>query len=97
MSRACSITGKKVLFGNNVSHSQRKTRRKYMPNIQHVTFISDILKCRIRLKVTTSTIRTIEKNGGLDNYLLKTSFRKLTEEALKLKRQMKKVLQKENH
>lgn len=91
MARRCTLTGKNAQSGNNVSHSQRKTRRRFLPNVQNVTLRSDILSQNVSLKVTASTLRTVEHNGGLDNYLLNTSSRKLTEEAIKLKRKIQKA------
>ena len=71
MSNSCQITEKKLQFGNIVSHSKRKTRRTFLPNIQNVSFISKYIG-KIQLKVSPSAIRTVEINGGLDDYLLKT-------------------------
>ena len=73
MSSRCQLTGKKYLSGNNVSHAKNRTKRKFLPNLQKITFISDILGCSIQLKVAASTIRTVEKKGGLDEFLLNTS------------------------
>ncbi len=92
MARRCTLTGKNPQSGNNVSHSQRKTRRRFLPNVQNVTLQSEILKTGVSLKVTASTIRTVEHNGGLDSYLLNTSSRKLTDEAIKLKRKIQKAV-----
>ena len=91
MSRRCCITGKGVLAGNNVSHAHNKTRRRFLPNIQKTTLLSDALGQAISLKLSTNAIRTIEKNGGLDAYLLSTSNDKLTEDAKRLKRRIKKA------
>lgn len=91
MSRRCSITGKGVLAGNNVSHAHNKTRRRFLPNIQKTTLLSDSLGQAISLRLSTNAIRTIEKNGGLDAYLLSTSNDKLTDEAKRLKRRIKKA------
>lgn len=91
MSRRCSITGKGVLAGNNVSHAHNKTRRRFLPNIQKTTLLSDSLGQAISLRLSTQAIRTIEKNGGLDAYLLSTSNDKLTDEAKRLKRRIKKA------
>lgn len=91
MSRRCSITGKGVLAGNNVSHAHNKTRRRFLPNIQQTSLLSDALGQAISLKLSTRAIRTIEKNGGLDAYLLSTPNAKLTEEAVRLKRRIKKA------
>ena len=91
MARRCTLTGKQPQSGNNVSHSQRKTRRRFLPNVQNVTLRSDILQQGVSLKLSASTIRTVEHNGGLDSYLLNTSSRKLTDEAVKLKRKIAKT------
>ena len=91
MSRRCSITGKGVQAGNNVSHAHNKTRRRFMPNVQKTSMLSDALGQSISLKLSTRAIRTIEKNGGLDAYLLTTPNEKLSEEALRLKRRIRKV------
>ena len=88
----CALTGKKVQFGNNVSHSKRRTRRKFEPNIQKVTLVSDVLGCDIALSVSTRTLRTVQKQGGLDAYLMKTSDSGLAEEGLRLKRRVAKKL-----
>jgi len=88
MARRCGITGKGVLTGNNVSHANNKTRRRYLPNLQETSFFSDVLATSIQLRLTTSGIRTIEHNGGLDAFLLGTPNRKLPEEAQSLKRRI---------
>ncbi len=92
MAKKCSLTGKGPQSGNNVSHSNRKTRRRFMPNIQPVSFLSEALGQKVKLRVTPSTIRTVEHNGGLDNYLLTTSSLKLTPEAVALKKKIKKAV-----
>ena len=90
MARRCSITGKGVLTGNNVSHSHRKTRRRFLPNVQQASLYSDALNESVKLKVSTQALRTIEHNGGLDAYLLGTPSGKLGTEALRLKRRIEK-------
>ena len=85
MSRRCMITGKGVLTGNNVSHAHNKTRRRYLPNLQNTSILSDALGQMVRLRVTPNAIRTIDHKGGLDAYLLGTPNRKLTLEANRLK------------
>lgn len=90
MSRRCEITGKGVMTGNNVSHANNKTRREFGPNIQNVSFLSEILG-KVRMRATTSGIRTVEKNGGIDAYLMKTPNRKLTDETRKLRRKLEKA------
>lgn len=91
MARRCELTGKGVQSGNNVSHSNRKTRRRFLPNMQDITLRSDALGVSVSLSVPASTIRTVEHNGGLDNYLLTTSSRKLTAEGIALKKRIKKA------
>ena len=88
MSKKCQLTGKTYLSGNNVSHAKNRTKRRFLPNLQKISFISDKLGKSIQLKVAASSIRTVEKKGGLDEYLLKTPNTKLPTEALKLKKQI---------
>lgn len=90
MSRRCPITSKGVMSGNNVSHANNKTRRRFLPNMQEVTFISEILG-KVRMKVSARAIRTIEKNGGIDAYFAKTSNLKLSAEARAFKRRLEKA------
>ena len=92
MSRRCEISGKAVLAGNNVSHAHNKTRRRFLPNIQITSLLSDALGQTVKLRLATSTIRTIEKNGGIDTYLLSTPNKRLSAEGVKLKRRIRKVL-----
>jgi large subunit ribosomal protein L28 len=88
MARRCGITGKGVLTGNNVSHANNKTRRRFLPNMQETSFFSDVLGTSVRIKLTANGIRTIEHNGGLDAFLLGTPNRKLPPEAMTLKRRL---------
>jgi large subunit ribosomal protein L28 len=88
MSRRCEITGKGVLSGNNVSHANNKTRRRFLPNLQVTSLLSDILGTEVRMRLSTRGIRTVEHNGGIDAYLLATPDSKLTSEALALKRRI---------
>ena len=92
MSRRCTMTGKGVLAGNNVSHAHNKTRRRFLPNLQVTSLLSDALGEVVRLRLSASAIRTIEHKGGLDAYLLGTSDLKLPEDALALKRKVKKSM-----
>ena len=85
MSRRCELTGKGVQSGNNVSHAHNKTRRRFLPNIQSKSLLSDSLGKTVRLRVTTSALRTVELYGGLDAYLIKTPNSKLSGEAKKIK------------
>ena len=86
MSSKCELTGKKYLSGNNVSHAKNRTKRRFLPNLQNISFLSEKLGKKIQLKVAASTIRTVEKKGGLDEYLINTSNTKLASEGLKLKK-----------
>jgi len=88
MSMKCQLTGKAYLNGNNVSHAKNRTKRRFLPNLQNISFISEKLGRSIKLKVAVSTIRTVEKKGGLDEYLTNTSNVKLSSKALKLKKQI---------
>jgi large subunit ribosomal protein L28 len=91
MARRCDITGKGVQAGNNVSHAHNKTRRRFLPNVQQTSLMSDTLGEMVRMRISTRAIRTIEKNGGLDAFLLSASNRKLTPEALRIKRRIEKA------
>ena len=91
MARRCGITGKGVQVGNNVSHANNKTKRRFMPNLQATRLLSDALGQQIRLRLSVNAIRTIEHNGGLDAYLLGTSDTKLPEDARRLKRRIEKA------
>ena len=91
MARRCAITGKGVQTGNNVSHANNKTRRRFMPNLQDTSLLSDALGQLVRLRLTVHAIRTIEHNGGLDAFLLKTPDSKLTDEARRIKRRIEKA------
>ena len=88
MSKACEISGKKPMSGNNVSHANNKTRRRFIPNLQNVKLYSGTLQKYINLNITIRTMKTVEKNGGLDAYLIKTSNRNLAETAIKIKKQI---------
>lgn len=91
MARRCAVTGKGVLTGNNVSHANNKTRRRYLPNLQETSFFSDILGAPVRLRLSVNGIRTVEHNGGLDAFLLGTPDRRLPTEAIVLKRRLEKA------
>jgi len=88
MARRCMITGKGVLVGNNVSHANNKTKRRFLPNLQRTSLLSDALGAAVRLRLSTNGIRTVEHNGGIDAYLLGTPDRKLTTDARRLKRRI---------
>ncbi len=93
MSRRCDLSGKGVQTGNNVSHAHNKTRRRFLPNLQQVSILSVALNSKIRLKVCMHTLRTIDKKGGLDAYVLSTRDDKLTDKAIRLKRRIKKAIE----
>jgi large subunit ribosomal protein L28 len=88
MSRRCELTGKAVQSGNVVSHSNRKARTRFLPNLCNVTLISDSLQRSVRLRVSAAALRTVEHRGGLDAFLLKASDTGLSPGALALKREI---------
>ncbi len=88
MSRNCELTGKGVMSGNNVSHANNKTRRKFLPNLCNVTLISDALGQRFRMRISAAALRSVEHRGGLDAFLLKANDRDLSMRARLLKRQI---------
>jgi large subunit ribosomal protein L28 len=88
MARRCIITGKGVQVGNNVSHANNKTKRRFLPNLQVTSMLSDALGVPVRLRLSTRGIRTVEHNGGIDAFLLGTSDAKLSAEARRLKRRV---------
>ncbi len=90
MSRRCQLTGKGVQTGNNVSHAHNKTRRRFLPNLQRVSLQSEALGQRIRMRLSTAAIRTVEHKGGLDAFLLDAREADLTIDMRRLKKQIKK-------
>ena len=93
MSRVCELTGKGVLTGNNVSHANNKSRRRFLPNLRPVSLISDALGETHRLRISANALRTVEHRGGLDSFLLKASNDELSENAQLLKRRLRKKLE----
>ncbi|MGD9638149.1 MAG: 50S ribosomal protein L28 [Alphaproteobacteria bacterium] len=91
MAKRCTLTGKGVMTGNNVSHANNKTRRRFLPNLQNVSLLSETLQTTISMRICSSTLRTIEHKGGIDAFLLSTSKSKLTEEARRIRRRIEKV------
>ena len=89
MARRCSLTGKGVLTGNNVSHANNKTRRRFLPNIRYRRLFSETLGEGVRVKIAASTLRTIEKQGGLDAFLLGASTTGLDREFARLKERIR--------
>jgi len=86
MSRICELTGKGRQVGHNVSHANNKTKRVFLPNLQNVSLISETLESSVKLRVSTHGLRSVEHNGGLENWLVKTSDDKLSLKARRLKR-----------
>jgi large subunit ribosomal protein L28 len=95
MARKCSVTGKGVQFGNNVSHANNKNRRRFMPNLQETALYSDALRQMVRLRLSTNGIRTIEHKGGLDAALLDIRDSELTLEARRVKKRIANALAKQ--
>jgi len=88
MSRICELTGKSRQVGHNVSHANNKTKRVFLPNLQNVTLLSEKLDRSFKFRVSAHGLRSVEHNGGLDNWLLKTADDKLSPAALKVKREL---------
>jgi large subunit ribosomal protein L28 len=91
MSRICELTGKGRQVGHNVSHANNKTKRVFLPNLQNVTLLSEKLDRSFKLRVSAHGLRSVEHNGGLDNWLLKAADDKLSARALKIKRELAKA------
>lgn len=96
MSRQCQITGKKLMSGNNVSHSQRKTRRVFNVNIQETSVYSEALGTTVRIKVSTAGLRTLDHKGGIDQFLLDTPVSKLDENLHDVKAKVEKAIAKKS-
>ncbi len=92
MSRRCELTGKAVLSGNNVSHANNKSRRRFRPNLCKVTLMSDALNQRVRLRVSANALRTVEHRGGLDEFLLRSREKDLSPKARVLRTNVRKKL-----
>ncbi|MFG1347480.1 50S ribosomal protein L28 [Xanthobacter autotrophicus DSM 431] len=92
MSRRCDLTGKGVLSGNLVSHSNRKTKRRFLPNLCNVTLESETLKRSVRLRVSANALKSVDHRGGLDAFLKKARDEELSPVALELKRQIAKAV-----
>ena len=92
MSKRCELLGVGVMSGNKVSHSNRKTRRRFMPNLKELSFKSETLGCDVSLKIAAATLRTINKYGNIDDFLVNCRHNKLTAAGKKLKTQINKKL-----
>jgi large subunit ribosomal protein L28 len=90
MSRRCELTGKNAQVGHKVSHSNRKTKRRFLPNLLNVTVMSDALGQSVRLRISANALRTIDHRGGFDAFLMKAKDEELSPKVLDLKRQIKK-------
>lgn len=86
MAKKCDITGIGVMTGNNVSHANNRTRRRFLPNLQDVSLLSEALGRVFKLRICAKTLRSIEHNGGFDSYLKTTSNTKLTDKAKRIKK-----------
>ncbi|WP_116130945.1 50S ribosomal protein L28 [Tropicimonas sp. IMCC34043] len=91
MSRVCELTGKGPMVGNNVSHANNKTKRRFLPNLQVVTLISDALGRSFSLRISAAALRSVDHRGGLDAYLAKAKDVELSEKALKIKKDIAKL------
>jgi large subunit ribosomal protein L28 len=91
MSRRCELTGKGVLVGHKVSHSNIKTKRRFLPNLCSVTLQSEVLNQRVRMRVSANALKSIDHRGGLDAFLLKARDNELSPRALDLKRKIVKA------
>ena len=91
MSRVCELTGKGPMTGNTVSHANNKSRRRFLPNLNEVTLISDVLGKSFQLRVSAAGLRTVDHRGGLDAFLAKAKDDELSPAALKIKREIEKA------
>ena len=88
MARVCELSGKKVMTGNNVSHANNKTKRKFLPNLNNVSLVSEKLDLTVRFKISANALRSVEHAGGLDNNLLKSKDNNLSPKAKRLKNKL---------
>ena len=86
--RVCELSGKKVMTGNNVSHANNKTKRKFLPNLNNVSLVSEKLDLTVRFKISANALRSVEHAGGLDNFLLKSKDNNLSPKAKRLKNKL---------
>lgn len=91
MSRRCELTGKKPQSGNNVSHAHNKTRRRFLPNLNQVTLVSETLGRSYRLRISAAALRAVDHCGGLDAFLAKAKDAELSDRTLKIKREIQKA------
>lgn len=86
MARRCELTGKAVMTGNNVSHANNKSRRRFLPNLKNVSLISESLERTVRLRISAAALRSVEHRGGLDAFLVKASDDELSDRARQLRK-----------
>ncbi len=86
MARRCELTGKAVLVGNNVSHANNKSKRRFLPNLKNVSLMSDALQRTVRLRISVAALRSVEHRGGLDAFLVKAREDELSDRARKLRK-----------
>lgn len=91
MSRVCELTGKGPMSGNNVSHANNKTRRRFLPNLNDVSLMSETLGRTFRLRISAAALRTVDHRGGLDGFMTKAKEADLSPTAQKIKREIEKV------
>ena len=91
MSRLCPVSGRRVMFGHNVSHANNRTNRTFMVNVQDFSFFSEVLKTKVSLRLSVRGMRTVEKAGGLDAYLARTPKGRLSTDLWPLKRSFEKA------
>ncbi|OWJ76792.1 MULTISPECIES: 50S ribosomal protein L28 [Haematobacter] len=91
MSRVCELTGKGVMTGNNISHANNKTRRRFLPNLNEITLISDSLGRSYQLRISAAALRTVDHRGGLDAFLAAAKDDELSPKALKIKKEIAKA------
>jgi large subunit ribosomal protein L28 len=91
MSRVCELSGKGPMSGNTVSHANNKNRRRFLPNLNEVTLISDLLGQSFKLRISAAALRTVDHRGGLDAFLAKAKDVELSTKALKIKKELTKV------
>ncbi len=91
MSRVCELTGKGPMSGNTVSHANNKSRRRFLPNLNEITLISDTLGKSFQLRISAAALRTVDHRGGLDAFLAKSKDDELSANALKIKREIEKA------
>ena len=91
MTKKCELTAKRPLRGHNVSHANNKTKRRFIPNLQNVSLYSDKLGKKLKFRIATSTLRTVEKNGGIDSFLLNSFSKNLSINAKKYKKSISKA------